>query len=145
MRENRSKKNDEFVGVLLLLFSPYLLVCVFTGRVHPFALVVYVGASLVAFVTYWVDKKAAANGTWRTRESTLHMLALLGGWPGAFLAQRAIRHKTSKASFQAAFVITSLLNIAAFVIYSSPPATAALLSGAQWLINNKELQSILNG
>ena len=128
MLENRSKTNGLFVGLLLLLFLPYLLVCIFTGRVHPVAVAVYLGSSLAAFVAYWVDKNAAASGSWRTRESTLHILALVGGWPGAFLAQRALRHKTSKASFQAAFVATALLNVAGFVIYSSPPATAALLS-----------------
>jgi uncharacterized membrane protein YsdA (DUF1294 family) len=36
-------------------------------------------------------------------ERTLHLLALLGGWPGAILGQRHFRHKTRKVSFLFAF------------------------------------------
>ena len=61
----------------------------------------YVLASLGALVAYWLDKRAAAKGRWRTREKTLHLLALAGGWPGALLAQRWLRHKTRKRAFQA--------------------------------------------
>jgi uncharacterized membrane protein YsdA (DUF1294 family) len=35
---------------------------------------------------------------------------LLGGWPGALLAQDLFRHKTSKTVFQAMFWCTVLLN-----------------------------------
>ena len=56
--------------------------------------------SIVAFFVYRSDKRSAEAGEWRTPESTLHFLALMGGWPGAFLAQRIFRHKTSKQSFQ---------------------------------------------
>jgi uncharacterized membrane protein YsdA (DUF1294 family) len=36
-------------------------------------------------------------------EANLHLLELLGGWPGAFLAQRRLRHKCSKGSYQFVF------------------------------------------
>ena len=42
----------------------------------------------------------------------MHMLDLLGGWPGALIAQQQSRHKTVKASFQAAFWFTVLANLA---------------------------------
>ena len=64
-------------------------------------LVIYLVASLVTFFTYAVDKSAAGRDPWRTRESTLHGFALLGGWPGALASQRLLRHKSAKASFQA--------------------------------------------
>lgn len=57
----------------------------------------------IAFWLFWQDKRRAEAGTWRTPESTLHLVELLGGWPGAFLAQRAFRHKISKTSYQIAF------------------------------------------
>ena len=60
-------------------------------------------ASLFAFLACWHDKRSARAQTWRTPEGTLHLLELLGGWPGAFLAQRWFRHKTVKASYQAVF------------------------------------------
>ncbi len=37
------------------------------------------------------------------RTDRLHLLELLGGWPGAFLAQQVFRHKTRKLSFQLVF------------------------------------------
>jgi uncharacterized membrane protein YsdA (DUF1294 family) len=33
----------------------------------------------------------------------LHLLELLGGWLAAFLAQRRLRHKSSKGSYQFVF------------------------------------------
>jgi len=57
--------------------------------------------SLVAFVAYGWDKRAATKDRWRVSEYTLHMMSLLGGWPGALLARRTFRHKTIKLKFRA--------------------------------------------
>lgn len=54
-------------------------------------------------MAYAMDKSAAVGGGWRIRESRLHLLALVGGWPGALLAQQVLRHKTSKAGFRGVF------------------------------------------
>ncbi|MGE0581020.1 MAG: DUF1294 domain-containing protein [Steroidobacteraceae bacterium] len=70
-------------------------------------------ASPVAFLMYAFDKAAAMNNRWRTKESTLLLVGLLGGWPGALLAQGMFRHKSSKQSFQAAFWLSVIANIAA--------------------------------
>jgi uncharacterized membrane protein YsdA (DUF1294 family)/cold shock CspA family protein len=67
------------------------------------ALAVYPVASVISFVQYWQDKASAQKGRWRTSESTLHFFELLGGWPGALLAQQCFRHKTRKVSFQLLF------------------------------------------
>ncbi len=45
----------------------------------------------VAFAAYWLDKFAARTGRWRTAERTLHLFGLVGGWPGALVAQRVFR------------------------------------------------------
>ncbi len=68
--------------------------------------------SIVTFVVYGFDKRRAGNGGRRVPERTLHCLALLGGWPGALLAQRQLRHKTKKSSFLIIFWIVVLLHIA---------------------------------
>lgn len=60
----------------------------------------------------------ARAGQWRISERTLHGLALAGGWPGALLAQRWLRHKTIKRSFRIQFWATVALNLAAFVALS---------------------------
>ena len=61
------------------------------------------GMSTLTFLAYRNDKQRARNAQWRTSESALHTMEMLGGWPGAFLAQRRYRHKTAKVSFQLTF------------------------------------------
>lgn len=63
--------------------------------------VVVIGA--LTYGMYAYDKRRAQAGDWRVPESTLHLLELAGGWPAAFLAQRWLRHKSSKASYQFTF------------------------------------------
>lgn len=70
----------------------------------------YFAASVITFAVYAWDKSAARNGRWRTRESTLHLLALVGGWPGALLARQLLRHKSSKQSFGRLLYGAVLLN-----------------------------------
>lgn len=93
-------------------FLIVLALAVLIGRLPPSVLGLYIGASLVTFVAYGIDKSAARNKRWRTRESTLHMLGLVGGWPGALLAQRVLRHKSKKREFQMVFWLTVLVNCA---------------------------------
>ncbi len=59
--------------------------------------------SLAAWFVCRADKRRAEAGEWRIPESTLHLTEVLGGWPGAFLAQRFFRHKISKGSYQFTF------------------------------------------
>jgi len=68
----------------------------------------WVGAYVLVLgaLTYWayvVDKRRATEREWRVPEARLHLLELLGGWPGAFLAQRRLRHKCSKGSYQVVY------------------------------------------
>jgi uncharacterized membrane protein YsdA (DUF1294 family) len=76
----------------------------------------YLAASLLCFALYASDKSAARRGARRTPERTLLALGLLGGWPGAVLAQQWFRHKTAKLSFRAAFWCTVALNLAGFIV-----------------------------
>jgi uncharacterized membrane protein YsdA (DUF1294 family) len=82
--------------------------------------VAYLVASVASFVAYAMDKSAARAGRWRTSESTLLLLGLACGWPGAALAQQWLRHKSTKASFRVPFWATVVLNIGAFLYLSSP-------------------------
>lgn len=73
----------------------------------------YLVMSLVSYFMYALDKEIAGNQRWRrTPESTLHLLDVLGGWPGGLIAQQVHRHKTAKTSFQVAFWFTVILNLA---------------------------------
>jgi len=62
-----------------------------------------VSINIVTIWAYYWDKRAAKKGNWRVPEATLHTLELLGGWSGAFIAQKIFRHKTKKQSYQTTF------------------------------------------
>lgn len=85
----------------------------------------YLITSLTCFVAYALDKSAAKHGAWRTPERTLLVLGLVGGWPGALLAQQWLRHKTAKSPFRRMFWVTVTANMAGFVLVSSRMAAPA--------------------
>ena len=67
--------------------------------------------SFITFLVYAIDKNAARKRGWRVPEKLLHLLALLGGWPGALASQRLLRHKCSKRPFLVVFWLTVALNL----------------------------------
>ena len=71
-------------------------------------------ASLITLVMYGWDKRRAIKGGSRVPERTLHLGELLGGWPGALLAQKMFRHKTQKASFRRVFWLIVVLHVIAW-------------------------------
>jgi uncharacterized membrane protein YsdA (DUF1294 family) len=91
-----------------------VVVCVLAAQgTLPLAVpAVYGAASVTAFVFYRLDKSAAITGRRRTPEDTLLALGLLGGWPGALVAQQLFRHKCQKTSFQIMFRASVALNCA---------------------------------
>ncbi len=78
----------------------------------PLLAAVYGLMSLVCFVAYYRDKQFAIKGQQRTPEARLHLYEVLGGWPGGLLAQRLIRHKNRKLSYQLVFWLIVLLHMA---------------------------------
>ncbi|CAM3096376.1 cold-shock DNA-binding domain-containing protein [Ectopseudomonas mendocina] len=98
---------QNFSGKAVMLASlcvlPLLGVLQLFGKGLWWILPLYLLASLLSFVQYWLDKRSAQNGSRRTAENTLHLVELAGGWPGALIAQQTFRHKTRKASYQAVF------------------------------------------
>lgn len=91
----------------------------------------YAAVNLLLFLAYWLDKEAARKAAQRTPEARLHLLALIGGWPGALLAQRLFRHKSSKRSFQQIYWTTVVLHCAALIWLLTPYGAAVrdLLNG----------------
>ena len=87
--------------------------------------VAYVALSAVTFLAYGFDKRAAEHGLWRTEESALHLPAILGGWPGALVAQRFFHHKTVKEPFQTIFRVTVGANIAVLALVLTSLQTVA--------------------
>ncbi len=94
-------------GIFAVLLATVVLLKRLTWIVLPW----YVALSLLTFIAYVRDKGAAERNRWRVTEKTLHFLAVLGGWPGAWIAQQMLRHKTSKRSFQIEFWICVIVNL----------------------------------
>lgn len=116
-----TKRNSGTGGYgVLVLFAMLWAVLAVAWGIPAWVWAAYAGLSLWCFATYAYDKRQAQSGGWRTPESTLHSLALLGGWPGAVLAQKWLRHKSSKVSFRTVFWVTVVLNMAALAWLISP-------------------------
>ncbi|MDV2450757.1 DUF1294 domain-containing protein [Xanthomonas hortorum] len=110
-----------------MLFLTGMAAMVVAGRLPALLALWYAAASVVAMIAYRRDKSAAQRGQQRTPETRLHIIALLGGWPGALLAQGLFRHKSSKAAFQAWFWIIVMVNVAVLVLTLRQPALMAAL------------------
>lgn len=73
--------------------------------------------SIVTCLAYAADKRFAQTDGRRIPEARPHLLELMGGRPGALLAQRIFRHKSRKAGYRAVFRLMAALNIAATVAW----------------------------
>jgi uncharacterized membrane protein YsdA (DUF1294 family)/cold shock CspA family protein len=103
-------------GLIGLGLAAVLLVglILMVGRGQPPAVWIalwVVALSLAAFFIYGFDKSQAQRGGLRVPEAILHLLSLLGGSPGAFIAMRVFHHKTSKRSFQVVFWIIAAVQL----------------------------------
>lgn len=103
-------------GVFITLTFCITLVAVTFLNLLPIEVVyLYLTTSVITFVMYALDKSAARKGKWRIPEIRLHVLSLLGGWPGAYYAQRKLRHKSAKISFKRTYWATVAVNLTAFI------------------------------
>ena len=96
--------------IVASLFVLLVVAATLAGRLPQAVILTYGVVSILTFLVYWYDKSAARNGQWRTKESSLLFLGLAGGWPGAVIAQRLLRHKSGKRTFQVAFWGTVVMN-----------------------------------
>ncbi len=101
-----------FANAFSITFCVILALSTLVGKLPSFILWLYLAVSVVTFIAYALDKQAAKSKQWRTSEQTLHILALIGGWPGALVAQKMLRHKSIKREFQIIFWTTVMLNAA---------------------------------
>lgn len=117
-----------FTLTLAAGFLTFVLAATLVGRLPDAVPGVYLIVSLITYIAYASDKSAARQGQWRTKEDTLHLLSLAGGWPGALLAQKRLRHKNRKESFQAVFWTTVVLNCGVLGWLFTPAGATVLRS-----------------
>lgn len=77
-----------------------------------------IAVNLAAFTAHAVDKRAAIRDRRRIPEARLHLLELLGGWPGALLAMLLFRHKIRKPSYLLVFGLIAAAWIAGVAWYA---------------------------
>ena len=106
-------------SVSFAIFAVLYAWATFRWGVHYYVLLGYLALSGWTYVMYMHDKTAAELGEWRVSEGGLHLLGLLGGWPGANLAQHVLRHKSKKTSFRVKHWVMVCLNLGVFAFMAS--------------------------
>jgi uncharacterized membrane protein YsdA (DUF1294 family)/cold shock CspA family protein len=121
--------------IVAMLFLTAVAVMSISGLLPAEIFWLYFIMSILTFGMYARDKSAAKKNALRAPEKTLHILALLGGWPGALYAQQLLRHKSSKASFRTVFWVTLALNVFCLGGYLMLPNSAWLYKTIKKLAN----------
>lgn len=104
-----------YVNVLIaipLLLSGYLLL-----MAKPLPFFCYLTLSILTMFLYGLDKANAAMRKWRVPEAYFYILELMGGWPGALMAQNDLRHKTRQTVYLMILRSIIALHLFAWVFY----------------------------
>ena len=106
----------------LVCYSLLLLTAVGSALLpYPLAMW-FLLSSLLTWLIYGADKLAARKAWRRVPETTLLVLGLAGGWPGAILGQQCFRHKTQKQPFKTYFIVSVVLSLSVMVaVYQYSP------------------------
>ena len=78
----------------------------------------FLALNLLTFTLFGIDKAKARVGAWRVAESTLLMLAFVGGTLGAYAGRAVFRHKTRKQPFNSnlfAIAVVQVLGLGALI------------------------------
>lgn len=71
-----------------------------------------VAINVVTFFIYGIDKWKAKRSKWRITETSLLLLALLGGSIGAWLGMKAWHHKTLHKKFKYGIPLIFIIQLA---------------------------------
>lgn len=118
--KSAQKTNLQPMQILCIGYIIFLVILILTGLLNGLVLL-FIG--VINLITYWFysqDKQAAKLQQRRVPENTLHLLAFLGGWPAAWLAQQNLRHKTQKQPFRKIYFCTIIFNILLVLWMASP-------------------------
>lgn len=116
-RRGRGGAGWLWTGMVVAAYGTLLGIAIERGRLPVEILFLSLLLSGVAWIAYALDKRAAQHGHRRIPEAHLHLLELAGGWPGALLAQRALRHKNRKSGYQAVFWCVVAVHTAALAFW----------------------------
>ena len=74
--------------------------------------------NILTFIFYGIDKLKAKKGKWRIPESTLLLLAIIGGSIGAFLGMKLWHHKTMHKKFKYGIPLIIILQLGVLLYLS---------------------------
>ena len=116
----QSRSTLQPMQIICIVYIVALAILTISGLLNSMVLLFI---SIINAMTYWCysqDKEAAQLNQRRVPENTLHVLAFLGGWPAAWLAQQRLRHKTQKQPFRRIYFCTIFFNILLILWLISP-------------------------
>jgi uncharacterized membrane protein YsdA (DUF1294 family)/cold shock CspA family protein len=125
-REERAQRRQTQIAAGLL--GGWLLLWLIGIGFGRFPWVVLTGVVLVNIATlflYWRDQHVQTEGGAPWPVEHLHVVAALGGWPVAWLAQRALQHRLDDKRFQQIFVACAALNVAVLLLWVAWPLLAS--------------------
>jgi uncharacterized membrane protein YsdA (DUF1294 family) len=109
-RYNRRSPYARF-GVIAAGFA-LLLVFILVAVAHMHWYIAWIiGWSIVTFFFYGFDKRRSKGSDERVPEMVLHVLSLIGGFPGGWAGRAYYRHKTLHASFLITLIISTVLHL----------------------------------
>lgn len=110
--ENINIQHTKDIALMFRLgFFVLFIIAVLFGTLPYVLPILYIEASLFTFWLYRADKQAAiARQRDRLPEQSLQLFSLIGGWPGAYIAQKKLSHKNSKWLFQREFALIIVAN-----------------------------------
>ncbi|ERK29752.1 DUF1294 domain-containing protein [Clostridium intestinale] len=73
--------------------------------------------NLIGLIIMWKDKRAAIKKNWRTKESTLFLVAMLGGSLGIIGGMNFFRHKTKHKKFTYGIPCILIVQILIYMYY----------------------------
>lgn len=115
MRPRQKRRGAMPVLLGIVAYYGLLVGATVIGRISVPMLLSVPIFNLVVFFLYWHNKDAARRGGLRLHEDLLHLLAALGGWNGAWFAQRLLRYKPSTPWFHRTFWIATGVHVAALL------------------------------
>ncbi|MBN2069694.1 MAG: DUF1294 domain-containing protein [Opitutales bacterium] len=121
--ERTGNKESAYGGPAMLIFVLFLAVFTALSLIPLWIPLLYLIMSLLTFLVYTMDKRAAKKDRWRVPEKRLHTLEFCCGWPGALLAQQIVRHKSQKVSFRRIFWLMTFFNVTLLGTCFTPQGT----------------------
>lgn len=83
--------------------------------------------NLIGFAIMGIDKQRAVKKLWRIPESTLFIIALIGGSIGSILGMHVFHHKTRHWYFVYGMPVILLLQIAAVIVLIYSPLQFSIM------------------